>query len=491
MKKLFIVNSDLYVRNYIEAGALESINDSNLYFACQERVFDKNSVMRYGQYVGTIRVTPAQERMFRFNFFLLLHSLRRRSTGFLFRIKREYPHIYYWRRERPRVRVWKKDSAFWALKLLEAPFRSAYNVFLAFVHFAWQNGQKTFELGRIACLSMLRLTGPYLALQHAMRPLNKDLLRLVSEIKPEIILFPCSAADVLGHELLRLRASTASFKLVFLVDNWDNMSSKANFPIRNPDFLFLWGEQSLSFARDIHRIPEKQIRIIGSARYTFYENALKESDRKQRSRGVDFPYVLYAGSAVIASDLEALEILQQFLLCAESRVPRDTRILYRPHPWGAKEELVRQVLENPNFESIVIDPQIREAIERQLDGGQFQPGLDYYPALLQDCEFVVTPLSSMVIEASIMRKKVLALAHDDGALASPENMLRHSPHLHGIQDLGNVLIVHDLEGVLAAAKRLLDEDFSVNASVLERFVHLSNTPYSERLAYFIEQVVQD
>ena len=39
----------------------------------------------------------------------------------------------------------------------------------------------------------------------------------------------------------------------------------------------------------------------------------------------------------------------------------------------------------------------------------FQPDLDYYPILLDKAQFVITPLSTMVIESSIMKKKVLIL----------------------------------------------------------------------------------
>ena len=63
-------------------------------------------------------------------------------------------------------------------------------------------------------------------------------------------------------------------KLNFIIDNWDNLSSKMIF-FEKPEKIFVWGEQTKKHAQNIHSISSERIFKIGSARY---ENFFQSRD---------------------------------------------------------------------------------------------------------------------------------------------------------------------------------------------------------------------
>ena len=88
--------------------------------------------------------------------------------------------------------------------------------------------------------------------------------------------------------------------------------------------------------------------------------------------------------------------------------------------------------------------------------------LNYYPRLLVNMEFMICPLSSMLIEGQIFSKKVFVLAYDDGVHpTNPKAMYSAYEHLHGIERLKNVRMVfdvNDLEKIFSNPEELNGPD---------------------------------
>ena len=84
----------------------------------------------------------------------------------------------------------------------------------------------------------------------------------------DLLLVPTSGYSSEIYDILRI-SKKHNIKVDFLIDNWDNLSSKMIFFLEQPNKLFVWGQQTSIHAQNIHSIPENKIIKIGSARYNY------------------------------------------------------------------------------------------------------------------------------------------------------------------------------------------------------------------------------
>ena len=270
-------------------------------------------------------------------------------------------------------------------------------------------------------------------------------------------------------------------RTLFLIDNWDNLSSKSVFWAA-PDFLTVWGAQSRDHAVEIHGIPAGRIRIIGTPRFQKYY----EIDALKTQSHFAFEYVLFVGSALAFDELTALRLLEKEL-AAHPEVYRGLKVVYRPHPWRADRHCPDR-FEEAEFRHVVLDPQVRDAYYRV--DTSVQPGLDYYPTLLSRAHLVVGPLTTMLLEALICGTQVLAIAYDDGVhYTSPHNALKYYRHFEGIESIRGLHFTRskadlcgDLRRLAAAPPPLTRGEILAS---LQHFIHSDDKPYAQRLGEIV------
>ena len=117
--------------------------------------------------------------------------------------------------------------------------------------------------------------------------INRSLLERIRQVQPDIVIFPNSAYDPMGLDLIQISKENG-FRTLFLVDNWDNLSSKSVF-WQLPDFLAVWGEQSKLHAINIHEMPAERVFIIGTPRFQKYYDIEFVKDRSP----FNFSYILF------------------------------------------------------------------------------------------------------------------------------------------------------------------------------------------------------
>jgi hypothetical protein len=307
-------------------------------------------------------------------------------------------------------------------------------------------------------------------------PINPELARFVDQQKPDLVLFPCSAYDPVGNDLARLGAARG-FRTLFLVDNWDNLSSKSIFWAK-PDYLGVWGEQSRQHATEIHAIAPERVFAIGTPRFEGYY-ALRQAPAPAP---YPFPYLLFCGSALAFDELAALHLLDREL-SQHPAIYGELRIVYRPHPERQPRSCPDRFDER-DFSRVILDEQVEDRYYR---GDASFPSLDYYPGLLSGAKLVVGPLTTMLIEAILCGTPVLAIAYDDRIhFTSPHNARKFYLHFDGIEDICGLSVnrersqlAADLRARMSQSGRL--EPAEVDAS-LEHFLHHDPRPYPERLA---------
>jgi hypothetical protein len=259
---------------------------------------------------------------------------------------------------------------------------------------------------------------------------NPSLERVIGDERPALVLLPLTGVEATGYELIRL-SRDHGFRTLFLVNGWDNLSSKAVFA-ELPDYLGVWGQQALEDAMAIHGLPSHRGFLLGCARYeTYFE---------QRDPGPSpfpFPYAVFAGATTACDELTPLRRIDDEL----QRIGAGAfRVVYRPHPWREKR-IADDLFEPRRFRHTVLDPQVEEAYFANKRSGdesvssKAMPRLDYYRHLLEHAAFVVSPLSSMTLEAALFNVPAIVLTHDDGIHPLPCSLIARFRHFDGARNV--------------------------------------------------------
>ena len=310
-------------------------------------------------------------------------------------------------------------------------------------------------------------------------PLLKSVLEKVS---PDLVIYPSSAYEAIGNDVIS-ECKRLKIKSLFLIDNWDNLSSKSVL-WQKPSYISVWGQQSKTHAIEIQGMHDKQIFTLGTPRFDSYFQ-LRDDELKSP---YPFKYILFVGTTLPFNEAQALVAMNQAIDNNKSLFG-DTKIIYRPHPWRQGKDSISQLTLN----HVVIDEQLREAYSKQDFSENIQPEISYYPKLLQNAEFVVGGLTSMVIEATIFRKPFVALVHEDGTpVSSPKNIYHNFTHFRDIDRMKNIIFCDSLDAIdvileVAHKKKLNNRNEEIDAD-REHFYSNNNQAYCENLDSFCQTI---
>ena len=314
-----------------------------------------------------------------------------------------------------------------------------------------------------------------------LRP-NHAISSYLKNVRPDVVIMPSSAYDPIVIDIIGI-CQQESIKTILLVDNWDNLSSKSIL-WRRPDVVGVWGEQTKEHAIEIQGFIDEQINCIGTPRFEQYF----EKRKLVLASHFDFRYVLFVGQSLPSDELRIVQIIND-ILCSSPFKESGIKLIYRPHPWAMDPNIASVEA----FEAVEIDPQISAKNLGSDRVETFQPSLDYYPSLLQNAVFVVSSLTSMLIEASIFRKRVIAIAHNEpNNYTSPHRVLNEHRQFEGIENLPNVKISHNDTDFVGEFKSLVGNVVPVDEKSLEmnlrRFLNFEDT-YDKRLLAMLDEKI--
>lgn len=313
---------------------------------------------------------------------------------------------------------------------------------------------------------------------------NEDIKNHLEATKPDLIVFPSSAFDPDGNDLLIISKSLG-IPTLYLIDNWDNLSSKSIFWIK-PTHISVWGQQSLNHAISIQGFEASQVKCIGTPRYDEYFR-LRNEELKNH---FNFRYILFVGTALSFDEVGALRQLNA-IIKQNSDYFGNIKIVYRPHPWRQGYDTIKA----DELEYIIIDPQVSNAYSAQSFSTLNQPDLSYYPSLIKNAEFVMGGLTSMLIEALIFNKRYLAFVYDDGKnLTSQHNALKYFMHFQGLENIEELTFCHDISDMEKLFIQTWDKRNDSNIDDLDEkrryFYYDDELPYSHRLLNLCNEVIK-
>ena len=453
-KILIVLSGNLFIRNYIQSKAFDDLEQQyDCFYAIRKNEVDETKIDS-SRLIGDYRISPSGYKVSQKIFDTLMWRYRHKSTSFEFRIMRNTPTfegIY---------RGPLKTSIFRLVKwILFKPFILLKRFLL--------NNESFYEYYINSLINKIH---------H-----SEQLKKIIENNNFDLVVYPSTAYEPEALDL-SIICREEKVKTLFIIDNWDNLSSKTIL-IYKPDFVAVWGEQAKQHAIEIHGFEEKQIFCIGTPRFNSYFNL--------RNQVIDpyfnFPYVLFLGTAVNFDEEKILKILDNFLE-EKKELFKELKIIYRPHPW--RQNL--SMLQSNYGHNIITDPQ---ALEGSNDRStNYLPDLSYYPGLLKNCEFVVGGLTSMLIEALIFHKKVIGLAVDDGVyLTNMKNNWKYFKHFQGLDEIEAVDIAHEFKDIPIQFLNSWNERSKVNENSLDaqrrKILYDDNQQYSQRLSNIVNKII--
>ena len=289
----------------------------------------------------------------------------------------------------------------------------------------------------------------------------------------DLFLLPTNGAHPAEWELERLLHKTNK-AYISLIDNWDNLSSKTVLRYRANHYC-VWGNQSKIHGWEIQDLKFKSMSSIGTPRFETYRGSDSVSSPFNLKN-----YVLFVGTTVAFDEFKVLQHLNKII----NRNNLNTTVVYRPHPWRESNEFPSI----DSLEHVVIDEQLKVQYETKSSNASFQPALQYYKPLVLNSKFVIGGLTSMLIEALLLKKKFVGLVHDDiDSKINPKNMLRDYTHFREIPNLKNVELVTDFNELEATFLQLYSaHSYYEDDPFLQYFITFDDESYWEKLLKVVE-----
>jgi hypothetical protein len=303
--------------------------------------------------------------------------------------------------------------------------------------------------------------------------LNRVIKQLINHLKPnsdkKVIYITVGGTNSLS-DVLTKAFSKHNIEVVTILENWDNMSSKAVFQ-NPPKKIGVWGEQSVKFGSLIHGIDPKIIIPVGNPRI---EWLLRNVNKSPSPRNIFF-----GGGSV---NLE----LEMVYLASAIKIAKSTGSIveYLPHPKNYKH--IEKLIKGVPSENLKVLGNYTNEIET--DPANL-PKLDLYIDPFENCKVFTSPLSTMNLEASLLGIPSIALDIPT-KMNLPDNKIsdRHD-HIHDIRGTEVFYFIESVEQYEKLLESLMSNSLSPISSIAKQqtltYLIDSNSDYTENLLNLI------
>ena len=278
-----------------------------------------------------------------------------------------------------------------------------------------------------------------------------------------------------------------------IMNSWDN-PSLAILPAGLPDYYAVWGKQTVRHATHYLGMPPERVIALGAAQFEVY-NEPPRIDRRSfcERHGIDPGHrvLLYAGGSLGTNEYEHLQIIER--LIDDGRLG-DVTVVYRPHPWGGGGNAGEQIIAH-DWRHVRIETTMRAYLQALKERGYHMTFPDYRDThdVLSSVDCVVSPLSTIIIEAALHGKPVMCFLPLEDRDAGHFQAVYDMPHFKDLVVDPNILVARGRGELVARIGALIArcDDTSFGERIAETcrfFVADFDEPYGERLCRLAERV---
>jgi hypothetical protein len=325
------------------------------------------------------------------------------------------------------------------------------------------------------------------------------MIEFLNSVDPLFCVLPTSLLDHYCNDLL-LAANQSLHTVIALQSGWDNLSSKGIIQ-RAPQFLGVWGPQSGSHASNIQGVKSTAHVILGSPHYEALVPASSEDrERFRAALGVSRSHrlVLFGGSFRQFDETAVLQRLERQIEAREFG-EEPIKILYRPHPWR-KDRLHEDNFFDHDWRHVVFDPDMEARYRRSKVEARYlatAPMFDmsYLATLLSAVDAVISPMSTLLIEALIIDKPTMAVAFGDDKHAYNPATSAQMTHFEELKTSGILEWCADAGDFEASCRRLIARcgqrnDAKLRRETLDLIVLRDDQSYAQRLGAFARTTLE-
>jgi hypothetical protein len=247
---------------------------------------------------------------------------------------------------------------------------------------------------------------------------------LLDEEKPAIVIHPSLLAGYFINDLI-ISCNARRIPFVVLMNSWDNPSNKA-ISIGMPTKLVVWGPQTKAHAIKYLGLPDDRIEMFGAAQFEVYREPVMETRSElARKFGVpdDKPIVLYGGASKSLNETGHLQCIDAAI--DNGSIP-PCHIIYRPHPWRGRLVDGELSLYDAKLKHVTLDPHMEEFYCSIVNNPRPQLYMADYRVtrlLMHLIDALISPLSTILLEAAMHGKPALALFADSDPKSAGSSIL--------------------------------------------------------------------
>ena len=476
MKKITICLSNEYYLKYSEYEAFNILKKKyKINFLINKDKFGKNGSKRRFTNIKKLK----KENYLEYSFskkdfrkyleliFLGLARYQERSNAFRWKMRRTFPSLFDYFKIKYTgysVRYKKKPTFSFYIKITIEYF---YKPFLRWLRINFLSNKVIFFLYKKFIIDKYNS--------------NDQLFNQLKKIKPDLIIYPSHCYEPETFKLVEV-AEKINSKTLFLIDNWDNLSTKTVL-FKKPNAITVWGDQTKKHAIKIHDISEKKIFKIGNPKFDSYFSLRK----KKLKSNFKFKYILFLGVRVEHQELEALKKLDNEI---SNKVYNNLKILYRPHPGN---EFMIEKAKNLNLKNVIFDPNMKKFVESG-DVSYLNNKENYFEKLITNSLFLVGCLTTVTIEALIFKKKQIYFSYPEKFNIAGPKQIAELIYFDKIKKISALTECNDLNKLQLIIRKFYknNEYKKINRNLdqeINYFYEIPKKTYSKKIFSIVKELI--
>lgn len=355
-------------------------------------------------------------------------------------------------------------------------------------------GWKAALLFSLLALPLFRqLAKAWIFCQLARTP-STELNALLEEEKPDIIVHPSTFEGYFINDIIDA-ARARGIPIMLLMNSWDNPCLKRS-ALGHPDAVVVWGKQTRRHTEKFMGVSPERIHAFGSAQFqVFRDPPIQTRDEICAANGIDASQrvLLYAGSSKGNREPMHLQWLNE---AVEEGHLAEVTVLYRPHPYGIARKDAQEILAR-RFPHVFIEHSMRYFLENVAEGKNQGFHITPYQqthALLSAVDAVISPLSTILIEAGLHGKPIMCFIPEEEDRDSMWRVLRKLVHFRELTHNSSVIVARTHAEFLPAVQKLLAR--SKEADIEQRmreamrfFVEFPEQRYSDAIGDLADRLI--
>jgi hypothetical protein len=334
-------------------------------------------------------------------------------------------------------------------------------------------------------------------LRGQLRP-YQPLMDLLTTVAPLFCVLPTSLRDHYCNDVL-LAANELHHTVLALQSGWDSLSSEGVLPYP-PQCIGVWGPQSVRHAKKIQGVHSAV--ALGAAQHAaLVPSAQLPCERLRADLGVaPDEFLLFFGGSFLEFDETAVLLRLERRIKKAGLGGRKVKVLYRPHP-ARKRRLKEDNFFDHAWKHVIFDPELEARYCRgkvgHVETDAAMVDMSRVALLLSAADAVMSPISSLLVDALILGKPTMALTFGDGLHVHSPLIASNMTHISDVKmwralhwcDDGD-RFERECHNFVARCSEPGPGDEGPRRQVLDKIVVLGPGTYAQRLTACAQTTVE-